>query len=212
MHIRSLAILPVIVGFLSLCYATDAGAQASRAKFGAGHLAIRGMRPGTPIGWMALVRERVNNHIRVTIHRGVARATGMGDATITHGAADARRAIWAIASLGDADTILTTAPDYVTSSVPIEAVLSAGATSLRIVAAEIHVLYVRPPAGAWFYDATDGSELDADHQQNGTIEVALSSLQRLQAGPQAPPAQIESGDAILLIDPRALRSGRSVVP
>jgi hypothetical protein len=181
-------------------------------EFHRGNVTLRGLPPGGAVGWMALVRERIENHIRVSIHRGVVHAASDGEARITDPSADAARAIWAVAPVTSGNPFVTTAPGYPASPAPIESTHPAGASSMRIEAAEIYLLYVHPPAGTWFYDGTDGSDIDADHAQNGTIDVPLSALQRLDNGPPKPPDQIEGGDYILLIDPRLLRSAVVVIP
>jgi hypothetical protein len=161
---------------------------------------------------MVLVRDRVDHHVRVRVHRGVTRADASGRAEITHAAAGARRALWAFGALDSSDAILAAAPEYVTDGAAIETAAPLGATSLRIVSPEVYVLYVRPPAGAWYYDATDGSRIDGDGTQNGTVQVPLSSLERLEQGPKPPPERVESGDYVLIIDPRGVRSAKVVVP
>jgi hypothetical protein len=139
------------------------------------------------------------------------RAGANGEARVSNKAADARRAIWSFASLEDNDAVLATADGYAISAASIRTTGQPGATSLQIISPEVHVLYVRPPAGAWYYDATDGSDLDEDRTQNGTIVMPLSAVQRLDGGPPAP-RSVQSGDYILIIDPRQLRSSKVVVP
>ncbi len=75
----------------------------------------------------------------------------------------------------------------------------------------MRILFVRPPAGAWAFDATDGSDLDADGRTDGQVTVHLSKLQPLHGSRPAADG-IATGDVILVVDPRRIRSGEVVVP
>jgi len=191
---------------------TAASAAPPQVGFTGTRVSVRGTRPGSPVVWMALVRTRVHNRVVVKIERGIVHASPGGEATIDVPAAAARRALWTIAAVEDGAAVVAAAPGYSGSQLPVNATVQAGATAVEIEAPEIHLLYVRPPAGVWGFDATDGSALDGDQEQNGTIVVPLSALERLETGPKAPPEQVRSGDVLLLLDSRRVRSTKVVVP
>lgn len=176
-------------------------------------VSLRGTRGGNTVVWMALVRKRVYNRVVVSVDRGIVHAAADGEARISAPAARERRAVWNITTLEDGASVIATPPGYEgRSQLAVDAEVQAGNTSVRVEAPEIHLLYVRPPAGVWFFDAADGSATDGDGTQNGTIVVPLSALERLETGPKPPPDDVRSGDFLLLLDSRRVRSTKVVVP
>jgi hypothetical protein len=173
-------------------------------------VAVRGVEPGGRTAWMALVRERVQNHTSVRVYRGLTPAAANGVADISGAAAEAPRALWIVADVGRGKGVRGAPPAVTPSPVAVPIRAAVGQPTITIEAAEAHVLYVHPPSGAWALEVSDGSDRDADGAADGTITIALSSLHALQ-GRVKPPDQTETGDLILAIDPRRVRSGEAVV-
>jgi hypothetical protein len=84
-------------------------------------------------------------------------------------------------------------------------------SSIVVEAGEVYIVYARKKAHAWTHHAHDGGSLDADGVSNGRIEIALQSLDSL-TGNVPPPAAVASGDAMIALEPRTLRSGEAVIP
>ena len=163
------------------------------------------MKPGTKIAWMALTRERVGNHGRLTISRGLEVATPAGNVAIGRPGVDRSRSVWVMAAIDEALTVSTIPPGYEISPFPIEAQAIAGAERITITSPSIELLYVRRHGSAWFFTASDGGPADADGEQNTRITVALESLKALH-GNASPPKTVGQGDVLLMIDPVSNRS------
>jgi hypothetical protein len=69
---------------------------------------------------------------------------------------------------------------------------------------EVIALLVRPGVGAWRLDAGDGADGDDDSQQDGTIELDVSSFSPVGDSRTAAPPALLPGDVIVTVNPRNL--------
>jgi hypothetical protein len=73
-----------------------------------------------------------------------------------------------------------------------------------------YLVVVRPKTGAWVLRTQDGSATDADGDNNGAIRAELASFSAFGGSPP-PPAKLEPGDVILVVDAeRALFGSRTL--
>lgn len=190
---------------------TSTAAPRLELQFVPGTVVVRGASPGARTVWMALLRERVGSHVAVRVHRGFAVASAEGVARVDHAAAAAPRALWAVADADRGGVGQGIPPEYGISQVPVIVNATAGANVIIVEAPEVRLLFVSPPAGAWAFDAADGSDLDADRLADGRITIPLSALRAIQ-GNRPAPEQIAAGDVVLAIDPNRVRIGEVIVP
>lgn len=180
--------------------------------FTAGGVTLAAVKPGTKLVWLGMIREPEGSQARVRFVRGLETATPAGKIEIGEAAANQAQAIWVVADVSSGDARRSAAPNFVHS--PSEIVIDArpGATSIDIESAMVELVYVRPRGGggAWSFGTGDGSLLDGDHENNGTIRLSLSSLKGFQGNPH-PPEQVQEGDVILAIDPVRIRSSQLAV-
>jgi hypothetical protein len=179
--------------------------------FSAGGVSIGGVRPGTKLVWLGMIRERVDAHVQVRFVRGLQPATPAGKIDVPEQNADQARAVWVVADVDSGTGRKGAAPGFLHSAAEIVIRATAGQPAFAIESAAVELLYVRPHRGAWSFGAGDSSERDADHESDGTIVVSLSSLRRFEGNPH-PPDVIEPGDLILVIDPYRIRTAQMVVP
>jgi hypothetical protein len=175
------------------------------AAFTGEGVTVSGLRAGTRVAWLGMIREPRGTHSRTRIVRGFEPVTPKGSFAIIFANADQSRGIWAIADVGTGASIHARSPRAVVSARPIPIAASVGGSTVVIEGEAIELLYVRPPAKAWTFAVSDGGGLDADGTQNGTIVVALTSLKALHGGKDAP-SSVERGDVLLLLDPRVPRT------
>lgn len=197
--------------FLVLAWLLFAGAAMAAERglpqvaFSRGGVIVSGLRAGTRVAWLGMIREPRQNHSRTRIVRGFEPVTPQGSFAIDAANADQARGLWAIADVGTGASVHARSPRAVASRRAIRAAASAGSPTVSIESGAIELLYVRPPARAWSFAVADGGGLDADGVQNGTIVVALSSLKPLHGNGDTP-AAVERGDVLLFLDPRQLRT------
>jgi hypothetical protein len=96
--------------------------------------------------------------------------------------------------------------DLATSRRSIETKLAVGDTSISVQSRFIELMFVRPGRGVWSFRAGDGGGLDQDGTRDGWVKIALASLVAYKGNPH-PPATVEPGDRVFLIDPTELRAG-----
>jgi hypothetical protein len=198
------------VWILIACSRPAVAAEGPSLDFGAGAVVVRDVQPGGRVAWMAIARERVSYHTVVKVRRGVVDAGRDGVARIDAPIAASKRAIWAVADLGRGSGKKAKTPDAALSTNSVAIHAASDQETITVESAEIHLLYVNPPHGAWAFDASDGGGNDADGKVDGRITVPLSSLSPIQGKDKAP-KQVKRGDVILAIDPKRLRSGEVVV-
>ena len=70
---------------------------------------------------------------------------------------------------------------------------------------DLQLLVVRPGAGAWTFNVTDGGPDDADYEGNGLVNLPLEKLTPLTPDGQ-PPAALLDGDVVVVIDAGQMRA------
>jgi hypothetical protein len=176
--------------------ADPAGPQATFGKKG---VAITGLTPGAHVAWIGLIAEPRGYHTRLRLTRGFAPAAQSAIEIPEHDA-DVSRSLWVIADVGNGKGLPARSPQARFSQRPIQIDARVGASTVAIQSGAIELLYVRPPAQAWYLSVSDGADLDADHAQNGVIVVPLSMMTAYRGNPH-PPSTAAAGDVILVIDP-----------
>jgi hypothetical protein len=166
-------------------------------------VSVRGFVPGERVAWAGLVRTPVGNLDRVRVARGIAIADDNGELEIPETIDVRARATWLLSRLDITPTqqrsfrigALAGADD---PPIPI----TVGATSISVEAAAIDLTYILPDGTAFYFFGADGSFLDGDHTQNGTIVIPLSAL-KIFGNPSSPPplpAATHAGDVIQVFD------------
>lgn len=201
----------VFVWILLAGTALGADRALPQVAFSPNGVLVGGLRAGTRVAWLGMVREPLQNHSRTRIVRGFQPVTPQGSFAIDAANADRTRGLWAIVDVGTGASVHARSPGAVASRRSIRATASAGSPTVSIEGGAVELLYVRPPGRAWSYAVADGGGLDADGAQNGTIVVALSSLEPLH-GDGDRPAAVQRGDVLLFLDPRQLRTATLEVP
>ena len=200
-------LLHTVVVLATLLASRAAVAGGPVLSFGPGGVTFEGLRPGTQVAWMALVRMPVRDHVGVRLIRGSGPATPSGSLTVEHPGADHAQAIWAAVDLESGSGVRVAAPTFQHSrqTVPIAAI--PGQSAFVVGAPSVSIMYVRPRKGIWAVDVADGAAGDADRMQDGQIVIALSGMVRDQGNPH-PPEYVEPGDLIIAIDGKQLRTGQ----
>jgi hypothetical protein len=70
-------------------------------------------------------------------------------------------------------------------------------------AERIELIWIRPGVGAWATTNGDGGLLDDDHEANGHVVTAASSMHPLAGSPPAP-ANFKTSDVVIAVDPVTL--------
>jgi len=200
---RHLILLAVLIGSWPVL------ADPPSMEFGPAGLTIRGVRGNAKVVWLGMVRERVNNHVRVRFVRGASRATA-GVMTIAEPNADRSSSLWTVVDGSDGNARHSAAPRFTHSGQQIDIQAAPGATTIAFESAMVELLYVRPGAGAWTFGTGDGSDLDGDLESNGTVVMPLNALKSLDDD-TPPPTHVEKHDVIMVIDPTGRRVTRLVV-
>lgn len=176
------------------------------AAFGRDGITLSGLTAGSKIAWIGFVVEPRGYHVRARIVRGFAPSSGRTTISIPELRADETRGLWAIMDVTTGKGLHARAPRAIESRRLLNVEAIAGRPDIVVHAAAIELLYVRPPAHAWYYSVADGGDLDGDRQQNGVIVVPLRLLQPFQGNPH-PPEAATKGDVLLVIDPWSRRTG-----
>jgi len=174
-------------------------------KFGRGGVAVTGVKPGTKIAWIAMIREPRAYHSEVVVLRGYGPARPDATFEIAREAADQDRGIWAVADVDAGTAISALTPEMKASKQPIVVHAEAGQSVVTFASAGVDLLYVRPKRGAWAFTVSDGGTRDGDGEVNGSIAMPLASLRPFKGNPH-PPESVEAGDLLLVIDRRGLRT------
>jgi len=190
------------------------GMKAARPEiaFTAEAVAFNGLSAGTRVAWLAVVREPRSYSTSVYVLHGTGIATPSGVVSIPARGAEVTNALWMMVEFETGATVRTSAPGYTTSVRSIDIRATNGDTFMTIVSPQAKVLYVRPRHGVWYGSAYDGGAGDDDRESDARIHFSLSSLRGVHGNPH-PPAALEPGDVLLVIDPVAMRTSRiEVVP
>jgi hypothetical protein len=200
-RVKSLAIFLLAAAVSAL---GASGVKPPTVKFGRDGVTIGDVTPGTPIAWVALIREQVEHIHRIRVLRGYGPAA-QAQMKIAHDGADSARGIWVVADVGTGAAVAALSPTMKASARPIAVHAIAGETTVSFDSAAVEVLYVRPRHGAWTFKVADGGGRDSDGVQNGAIVMPVASLVPLKGNPH-PPEIVFAGDVLLIIDPRGLRT------
>jgi hypothetical protein len=188
----------VVLALLCVGVGLPLSGQANTVQvvYGSDEVTVQGVAAGTRLFWIGVIRDQYGDQSRVRFVRGSAPATPK--LSLVSGM-PTRRSRWLIVSPGNSLTVTSSAPTYGTSSDLVVTRAVAGDDRISIISARIHGTYVRGQQ-AWAFGAADGTEIDLDHEVNGTIVLALSTLTRYRGNPHAPDV-VRKGDGILLADP-----------
>ena len=199
-------LLAVLCGTIALhsLHAAGKGTPPSVA-FGRSGVTVAGLKPGTRLAWLGMIREPRKHRSATRIVRGFAPATPGSSFSIDYENADTSRSLWVVADVDNGSAVQAKPAASIVSqhAIPIQAV--AGKSAITVGSSAVEVLYVRPHGGAWTFSVADGGGRDGDRLQNGTIVVPLASLTALKGNPH-PPSTVESGDLVLVLDPDLMRS------
>lgn len=97
-------------------------ASNANASFGPMGMSLSEVEPGARVAWMTLTRERVANHSRLRIRRGLEVADQDGTVAIAQAGADESRSIWLAAAIDDTEGLAldSTSPGYSKSTSSID--------------------------------------------------------------------------------------------
>jgi len=174
--------------------------------FAGGPPSVRGLARGTKIAWMGMLRERAGGRSRMTVLRGVEPVTPDGHLTVGRTDRDFSRSIWLVAELDGPAVLQGGAPGYPAARDSIAVRAVNGEAVITVHSPSIHLTCVRRKGGGvWMFAASDGSSVDADGLQDGTIVIRLDALVPYRGNPN-PPATLLAGDLLLLLDPKGNRA------
>ncbi len=191
--------------FLSIVLSLiPAGASASppAISFETGDPSLHG-DAGTSVAWLGMVRTWEGGVGRLRYLRGSGKIPAEG-LKLGRGI-NTTSSVWLVAGVGDSFRSLRTAPGMRISADPLEVTALAGATEIAIRAGFVHGTYVKADGRTWAFSAGDGGSMDAGGEADGSIRLALGTLDRRAGNPAAPEA-VEAGDKILLIEPDGTRA------
>ena len=175
---------------------------------------VRGIAAGEQVVWTALVREDRGHYESTRVVRGTGTANARGELSIDEVLPSKTRTQWLFSILGDKGSGQTLRAGTNGEAEPDEVVISAtpGAAFVLVEAAALDFIYIHNGFAHYFFGA-DGGDFDADGEQNGVIKVVLASLKKfpMHDSDPPPPANVQSGDKILVIDVYELRNGSRVV-
>jgi len=191
----------LVLGFAAL----PAGAQPT-ISFEETAVVTRGLTPGGSVVWFGVAREYGSWPRRVVRRDFTATDTDRdGRDVIDLGRAIPRQSIWVVVDVATGTFACATPPGYPLREVTYEpgdlpADPGGEVRRLRRVRSFFEVLVVRPGLGGWGLSVGDGGANDSDGQNDGKIELALSSLRPLGARAETLP-QLQPGDVVVLVDP-----------
>jgi hypothetical protein len=211
MKIRTLSLL--FIAALSTPAAWAAGGNGAplppQFSFDSGGVSISGGSVGEPIAWMGMIRERDHAHMAVRFVRGVDAADLSGNLVLAEPGADQAQAIYTAVIVGNGAASVVAAPAFISAIGSIDITATVSGDSISVAAPYMELIYVRPGVGSWTFGTGDGSDLDGDGEENGSITVALAQL--IDGGAGSPPETVEAGDVVMVIDPYRIRVGQLVV-
>jgi hypothetical protein len=191
--------------FLSWLGLSSAWAAGPEVTFDADGVKVAGVPSGSRVAWLAVVREPVDRHVAVRVKFGVEVATPMGQIAVRAKGADTSRSVWLITDIETGSATHSVAPGYFRSERAMEVEARPGESAIAVVSPQAKVLYVRPRKGVWMSSAYDAGLNDANGTADGRIVIDLATLVGVQGNPH-PPAVVEAGDVILVLDPLAMRT------
>jgi hypothetical protein len=198
----------------ALCMLADVVSAAAPGRppsvaFDGNGLMVDGVKPGTGIAWISVVRDRPKDVARVRSFFGTTTVPPSGKVQLP--ALDAQaNGLWFLADVQSGAAVHAAPPALAGTVGEVAVEAAAGRDMVAIIAPVARVLYVRPGRGAWTFIAHDGSPADADGTSNGVVTMALASMTAVR-GDAGPPERSEAGDVVLAIDSRWMRMGRAEV-
>jgi hypothetical protein len=181
-----------------------ASAAAPEVTFGPSGVDVRGVKPGTRVAWIAVIREWQGHVLGTHTLRGIGPARPNATFAIDRPGVDRSQSLWVIADVDAGVGLKARAPETVTSNHAFAVTARPGDATVVIESSAVEVLYVRRGA-AWAFHVSDGGGSDADGEQNGSIAMRLDSLKPFKGNPH-PPKTVQAGDLILVIDPLGVRT------
>jgi hypothetical protein len=189
----------------ALALTTSGQSAQPRISFNPQGISISGVKSGEPLAWMMLVRQPGPVTMRTRIVRGIGPAKPNAAVAIRLEDADSTAVLLALASVDSGAGVVQGSERLPLSLDPIRVQAAAGQASIAVESPFVELLYVRSRGGAWSWHGADGSPADADGKADGWITISLTALKPYRGNPH-PPASVEEGDQLLLIDPDHLRA------
>jgi hypothetical protein len=202
MKIKTVLTITLIASTLMI--SRSAWADSPTIDFSGSGVTAGNVAPGTNVAWLGMVRERIDDLVRVRFVRGTAHATAQSTVSISEPDANASSSLWGIINVGSGENAASAAPLFGYASGEIAVHAPIGQSSIKIESPAVELLYVRPAVGVWSAGTGDGSDLDLDLEPNGVVELSLATLKPLGDSPAAP-ATVQQGDVLVLIDPQGIR-------
>jgi hypothetical protein len=210
MKIRSLSLLLIAAMSAPMLSAAGPGMPLTpELAFDSSGVTISAVSPGDTVAWMGMIRERSGAHMNVRFVRGADTVDLSGQLTLIEAGADEAQAIYTVANVANGAASVVNAPGFVRTVDSINVTATAGQSSISIEAPYMELMYVRPGVGSWTFGTGDGSDLDADGEENGSIVVPLAQL--IDSGAGLPPETVDAGDVIMVIDPYQIRVAQLAV-
>ncbi|MCU1231253.1 MAG: hypothetical protein JWO97_4137 [Acidobacteria bacterium] len=197
-----MTIRKTLLALLALVALAAASNEEPRLEVQSDRVSVKGFVPGERVAWAGLVRTPVGNLDRVRVVRGVGIVGDDGELSIEETIGNRSRATWLLSRLNANGTQRSFRIGAFADADPADIAITVGATTISVEAAAIDLTYILPDGKAFYFFGADGSTLDADGDQNGTILINLSSL-KIFGSPSSPlpvPTATHPGDIIQVFD------------
>ena len=193
---------------LTTCLLANASA-ALEIRLGTAASVVSGLEPSTQVTWL-WVDRRLDDYAAIITHGTeiTPDSDGDGKVELEVPAGISPLSVWVAVDLATG-TVATASPEGfkpppITAPDAPELLAPAPAdTHLQALAGIVRALVVRPGSGAWQTLAGDGTALDIDLEQDGTITLDLAQLEPIADSP-APPETFAAGDVVVFIDAETL--------
>jgi len=154
------------------------------------------------VAWAADGRVKTSRHTTF-----LSDGDGNGEARLDLGTERPDTSVWLAVDFEDGSwTVATTGGAVREARFPWNAVPYAR-DRLALHSEKAYIAIVRPLIGAWLLRVNDGGESDGDGDNNGQIRAGLASFSAFGGSPP-PPAKLERGDIVLVVDPERLLFSR----
>lgn len=189
--------------------ATISLAAAPAVRFEARAIVVERLSHGTTVAWFGLAHEPQAYHMRVREYAGtVSDEDRDGVVRIELPRDISPGSLWVVADTTSG--LLTVAQPSETTirmkPLPPPVLRRGTASAAQIEKDDEYLKFwlVRKGRGAWVHTAEDGGPGDSDGQPDGVTRARLSDFRPVANSP-APPADLERGDIVIVIDPWQLR-------
>lgn len=200
-----------LVAVLALGLAAISSAAAGAAPtlvFEEQRVVLGGLTRAGNVAWYSISREPQGYSTLIVQRSGLVTADEVGEAAIELGSDVAPASVWIVVDLDEGGHTVASPPG--TSFRDIGGDEWSGAAGPdgvidHLVHARpyLEIFLARPRVGAWVMAAGDGAAGDDDGEQDGTLVTIFATMQPLGASPPAP-VELQAGDVLIVIDPRAL--------